>query len=32
VQYYEGAISVSGTMDGKETGGSGFIEMTGYEE
>ena len=32
VQYYEGAISVSGTMEGKEIGGSGFIEMTGYEE
>ncbi len=30
VKYYEGAISVSGNMDGDEISGNGFIEMTGY--
>ena len=32
VQYYEGALSVSGSMNGEQIGGSGFIEMTGYED
>lgn len=32
VQYYEGALSVSGRMNGKDISGNGFIEMTGYEE
>jgi len=31
VRYYEGTLSVSGSMNGKEIGGNGFIEMTGYE-
>lgn len=32
VQYYEGALSVSGRMNDDEISGNGFIEMTGYEE
>lgn len=32
VRYYEGTISVNGTMAGKEIGGQGYIEMTGYEK
>ncbi|TYP93888.1 putative secreted hydrolase [Fodinibius salinus] len=32
VRYYEGTISISGTMNEKDIGGTGFIEMTGYEE
>lgn len=32
VRYYEGAVSVSGNMDGDEIRGNGFIEMTGYED
>lgn len=31
VRYYEGAVAVSGTMNGEEISGHGFIEMTGYE-
>ncbi len=31
VQYYEGALSVSGSMNGEQISGNGFIEMTGYE-
>jgi len=32
VRYYEGTVSVSGTMNGNDIGGNGFIEMTGYEK
>jgi predicted secreted hydrolase len=32
VRYYEGTLSVSGKMNGEQIGGSGFIEMTGYED
>ncbi|MDZ7659663.1 lipocalin-like domain-containing protein [Fodinibius sp.] len=32
VQYYEGTVSVSGSMNGEDISGNGFIEMTGYEE
>lgn len=32
VRYYEGTLSVSGKMNGEPIGGSGFIEMTGYED
>lgn len=32
VRYYEGTLSVSGSMNDEEIGGTGFIEMTGYEE
>ncbi len=32
VLYYEGTLSVSGTMNGQDVGGNGFIEMTGYEK
>ena len=31
VQYYEGTMSVSGSMNGEDISGNGFIEMTGYE-
>lgn len=31
VQYYEGTLSVSGSMGGEDIGGNGFIEMTGYD-
>lgn len=31
VRYYEGTLSVSGSMDGESLGGQGFIEMTGYD-
>jgi predicted secreted hydrolase len=30
VRYYEGTVSVSGSMNGADIGGNGFIEMTGY--
>jgi predicted secreted hydrolase len=32
VQYFEGNLGVSGQMRGKEVSGTGFIEMTGYEQ
>lgn len=32
VRYYEGALEISGEMDGQKIDGNGFIEMTGYEE
>ena len=32
VRYYEGTIGVSGEMAGEEITGSGYIEMTGYEQ
>jgi len=32
VQYFEGNLGVSGQMRGEEVTGTGFIEMTGYEE
>ncbi|MEX0994364.1 MAG: lipocalin-like domain-containing protein [Balneolaceae bacterium] len=31
IVYYEGAISVSGSMEGAEISGYGFVEMTGYK-
>ena len=30
--YWEGAVSVTGTKDGKEIGGRGFVELVGYDE
>lgn len=32
VVYWEGAVSFSGTVDGKPVRGTGYIEMTGYGE
>lgn len=32
VQYFEGNLGVSGQMRGEEVSGTGFIEMTGYEQ
>jgi predicted secreted hydrolase len=32
VRYFEGTLGISGEMDGKQIGGNGFIEMTGYEQ
>lgn len=32
VRYYEGVLSIKGTMDGDTIYGNGFIEMTGYGE
>lgn len=32
VRYYEGVLSIKGTMDGETIYGNGFIEMTGYGE
>ena len=32
VRYYEGTVSVAGSMNENKIGGHGFIEMTGYEE
>ncbi len=32
VRYYEGTLSVKGSMNGEEVGGQGYIEMTGYGE
>lgn len=32
VRYYEGTLSVSGSMNGEKIDGNGFIEMTGYEQ
>ncbi len=31
VRYWEGAVQVAGTSDGKSVTGSGYVEMTGYE-
>lgn len=31
VRYWEGAVAVVGQADGKEIGGSGYLELTGYE-
>ncbi len=30
LSYWEGAIAISGTRDGKPAGGVGYLEMTGY--
>ena len=30
VTYWEGAIDVRGTRDGREVRGRGYLEMTGY--
>jgi predicted secreted hydrolase len=32
VTYWEGAIKIVGTADGKPTSGSGYVELTGYAE
>lgn len=31
VRYWEGAVAVMGQADGKEIGGSGYLELAGYE-
>lgn len=30
IRYWEGAVSVTGTYDGAEIGGVGYVELTGY--
>jgi predicted secreted hydrolase len=30
VRYWEGAVRVSGTLDGRAVGGSGYVELVGY--
>ena len=30
VTYWEGAVDVEGTWQGKPTGGHGYVELTGY--
>ena len=30
VRYWEGAVRIEGTSNGREVGGSGYVEMTGY--
>ena len=32
VRYWEGAVDVSGTRDGRPIGGRGYVELTGYAE
>ena len=32
IRYWEGAVSVEGTADGRPVGGSGYVELTGYAE
>lgn len=32
VPYWEGAVVISGTRDGKDSRGVGFVEMTGYDK
>jgi len=30
VRYWEGAVRVEGTADGRPLGGSGYVELVGY--
>ena len=30
VRYWEGAVRVNGTADGRPVGGSGYVELVGY--
>ena len=32
IRYWEGAVSVRGTIEGRPVGGSGYVELTGYAE
>ncbi|MGM0419151.1 MAG: lipocalin-like domain-containing protein [Thermodesulfobacteriota bacterium] len=32
IRYWEGAVNVSGTKDGKKIEGSGYVELTGYAD
>jgi predicted secreted hydrolase len=32
VVYWEGAVAVSGTRDGRPIGGDGYVELTGYAD
>lgn len=32
IRYWEGAVNVSGTYKGKKVRGSGYVELTGYDE
>ena len=32
VRYWEGAVRIEGTADGRPVGGSGYVELTGYAE
>jgi predicted secreted hydrolase len=32
VTYWEGAIKIGGTADGRLASGSGYVELTGYAE
>ncbi len=32
IRYWEGAVRVAGTRDGRTVAGAGYLEMTGYDE
>jgi predicted secreted hydrolase len=32
VRYWEGAVSVAGTADGRPLGGAGYVELVGYTD
>lgn len=32
IRYWEGAVEVAGTVDGRPTSGRGYVELTGYTE
>jgi predicted secreted hydrolase len=32
VRYWEGAVGITGSRDGRAIEGFGYLEMTGYEE
>ena len=32
VRYWEGAVGIEGTVEGRPVTGSGYIEMTGYDQ